>query len=389
MIAVIAAGALVGAQPRAPKIRTLTEQEMVDMMVGSSIQASRSSDSAGMIARVKEAIAQGRTFTLIDVEDLPANWTVAIPGAVGGGGAWEYVRERTARQHLPTVADGVLKAVAALSKYTGKKFDAVVRVEAASATLSAFMTASALGVPVVDACLSGRARPEVPQSIPFINGMLATPAAMVTRWGDTIIIDKAIDDYRYEDLARAVAVASGGGVSTASRGLSTDEMRRGVIRGAVSQAILFGRTVREARERGDDPVAALVKTSGGYKLFRGTVTKAEMKGERGFTWWDVELAGTHEFQGHVYKVFVKNENIVSWLDGKPDAMSPDFISNLDPKTGDTVFGQGLGAYPMNADVTMVGIPASPLWRTPKGIEVFGPRYFGFDFDYVPLEVLHK
>ena len=87
----------------------------------------------------------------------------------------------------------------------------------------------------------------------------------------------------------------------------------------------------------------------------------------------------------MYKVFVKNENIISWLDGKPDVMPPDLICNLDPKTGDTVFAQGLGAYPMNADVAMVGIPISKMWRTPKGIEVLGPRHFGFDLDFVPLE----
>jgi hypothetical protein len=34
-----------------PAGRSLSEQEMIDMMVGSSIQASRSSDSASMIKR--------------------------------------------------------------------------------------------------------------------------------------------------------------------------------------------------------------------------------------------------------------------------------------------------------------------------------------------------
>ena len=36
---------------RSPKIRTLTEQEMVDMMQGSSIQASRSANTAPTIAQ--------------------------------------------------------------------------------------------------------------------------------------------------------------------------------------------------------------------------------------------------------------------------------------------------------------------------------------------------
>jgi len=103
----------------------------------------------------------------------------------------------------------------------------------------------------------------------------------------------------------------------------------------------------------------------------------------------VEIRGTNEYAGHTYKLFLKNENIIAWLDGKPDAMLPDIIVDLDPKTGDTLFGQGLGAYPMNADVVMVGIPNTPMWRTPKGLEVMGPRHFGYNLDYTPLEQLQK
>jgi uncharacterized protein len=54
-----------------------------------------------------------------------------------------------------------------------------------------------------------------------------------------------------------------------------------------------------------------------------------------------------------------------------------------------VFGQGLGAYPKEGEVAMIAIPASPVWRSARGIELLGPRHFGFDFDYVPLEQLQK
>jgi DUF917 family protein len=86
-------------------------------------------------------------------------------------------------------------------------------------------------------------------------------------------------------------------------------------------------------------------------------------------------------------VYVKNENIVGWLDGTPDAMSPDTIQDLDPITGDAHNGGALGGYRIGADIAMLGYETSPMWRTPKGIEVFGPRHFGFDFDYIPIEQL--
>ena len=372
-----------------PKTRTLSEQELVDMMLGSSIQASRGNNTESMVKRIKDAIAQGRKISMVAVEAVPDDWMIVSGGGIGGGGAWEYVRERTAKQKLPTIPNAQARAIEALAKHHGRKgFDAVVRVEAAGATLTALLIAAELGIPIVDACMSGRARPEVQQSIPSINGIPASPAAFVTRWGDTIILDKTVDDYRMEDLGRAIAVASGGG-SAGAISMTGKNLKRGVIPGSVSQAILFGKTVREAREQGQDPVDALVKVSNGYKLFQGIVTKSADKGDRGFSWSDVEVRGTKEFEGHTYRVFVKNENNVTWFDGKPDAMAPDFIANLDPKTGDTINPPVLGSYIVNQEVVLVGWPNSEMWRTPKGIEVFGPRHFGFDFDYVPIEQLQK
>lgn len=389
--AVTLALAGVSAQQR-PKIRTLTSQEVFDMMVGTSIQGTRSSNSAGMIETAEKLLADGKKFNVVSVDDLPDDWTlVQAAGGIGGGGAWEYVTERIKTQNLPTIPNGTLAAMQALSKHVGKRFDAILRNEAAGATLNAFQTAIAAGLPVVDACPAGRAKPEVQQSVTFINGLFITPAALVSRWGDVVIIDKAVDDYRYEDLARALAVASGGGISNARGVISGRDVKRFTIHGALSEAILFGRTVREARSQGKDPIAALVSACRGCtKLFHGVVRKAETKGERGHTYTDAELEGVQQYAGHTYRIWVKNENIAAWLDGKPDVMSPDFIYNLDPKTGDAITSRELGGYPNGAEVAIVGRPAtSPAWRTAKGIETIGPRHYGFDFDYVPLEELQK
>lgn len=385
VLALLAAAATALAQQ--PRVRTLSEQEMIDMMQGSSIQASRSSDTTNLIRRVKDAIAQGRTFTMIALEDVPDDWTVVVSTGIGGGGAWQHVRDRTEKQGLTVIQDAPVKAIETLSRHLGQQFRAVVRSEAGGSTLNAFLIASMLNVPVVDACITGRAVPEVHQSIPFINGVPAAPAAMATRWGDSLVLNQVVDAYRLEDLARAVAVSSGGGASLAYNPLSGRELKRVVIPADLSRAITFGRAVREARERGQDPTAALLKVSGGFKLFRGVVTKADMKGERGFTYWGVELNGAGEYARHTYKLWVKNENLLGWIDGVPDAMTPDLIINLDPATGDTLVGPSLGGYSVGQQVMLVSIPAHAMWRTPNGIKALGPRHFGFDFDYVPIEEL--
>ncbi len=190
VVSLLAWPALANAQQ--PKVRQLTEQELLDMMMGSSIQASRGNNTASMVQRVKDAIAQGRKFTLIAAEDVPDGWTTVTPAGIGGGGAWEYVRERTKKQNLPTIPNASAKAIEALSKHVGKKFNAVVRIEAAGATLSALMAASEMGVPLVDACLSGRARPEVSSRCrgssafrrrpPRSSHALATPSFSTRPW---------------------------------------------------------------------------------------------------------------------------------------------------------------------------------------------------------------
>jgi len=372
-----------------PPVRTLSEQEVVDLLVGSCIQATRGCSTDQYIERVTAAMAQGASFRMISPDDLPDSWMTVSPAGVGGGGAWEHVLERTEQQSLARVGDTNLKSIQLLASHLGTEFDAMLRLESAGATVSALLLSHEMGIPIVDACMSERARPEIQQQIPWINGIASTPAALVTRWGDEVIIRKSADDYRAEDMARGIAVSSGGGASIAMNPMTGKQVKSATVKGALTRAIELGRTVREATEGGRDPIAALVDATGGYLLFTGTVTKADHRGERGFSWTDAELTGTGQFEGHTYRVFVKNENIVSWLDGEVDAISPDYIYNLDPATGRAITGGGLGGYPMGAEIAMIGVPAPPEWKTPAAIEVIGPRHFGFDFDYVPLEQLQS
>jgi len=171
--------------------------------------------------------------------------------------------------------------------------------------------------------------------------------------------------------------------------MSGRDVKRSLVPGALTQAILLGRTAREAAGQHKDPINAILKIMHGYRMFHGIVAEDDTKGDRGFTWSVVTLEGTEEDQGHSYKVWNKNENIVAWYDGKVDATAPDTLMDLDPKTGDAHNGPTLGAFQVGAEVVMVGWAADSRWRQPKGIEFFGPRHFGFDFDYVPIEELQK
>ena len=80
----------------------------------------------------------------------------------------------------------------------------------------------------------------------------------------------------------------------------------------------------------------------------------------------------------------QNEWLNLSIDGEIKCMPPDLICILDSET----------AEPIRTDVvkygywgTIILIPADERMRVPKGIETFGPRYFGYDYEYVQVEKL--
>ena len=374
------------------KIKELNETELIDMLRGSCIQSTRSCDPDPSISLIKEAIKSGKKFKMISVDDFPDDGIVVAVQGIGGGGPWEYVIERTNSQGLDVLSESKRNnlVVDLLSEFLGKEVTAIIRSEAAEATATALLVAAERNIPILDAGITGRAVPEVQQSIPWISGIASIPTAIVTPWGDEIIIKHAIDEYRVEDISRAIAVASAGDAVITMTPMNGKQIKYAALKNNLSDAIKFGRVTREAVETNSDPIDALLNASSGYKLFQGLVKKSDEKGDRGFNWIDVEISGTDDFSGKTYKVFVKNENIIGWLDGEIDAMSPDYIYNLDPTTGRSIMSNaGIGSYPIGQEVVLIGLPSADQWRSDMGIELMGPKHFGFDFDFIPIEKLQS
>ena len=65
--------------------------------------------------------------------------------------------------------------------------------------------------------------------------------------------------------------------------------------------------------------------------------------------------------------------------------TPDLIVLLDLESGEPVTGELL-RYGLR--VAVLGIPCVHQWRSAAGLDLVGPRYFGYDVDYVPVEQRH-
>jgi hypothetical protein len=65
-------------------------------------------------------------------------------------------------------------------------------------------------------------------------------------------------------------------------------------------------------------------------------------------------------------------------------MSPDIIEIIDAKSGEPITNTDIKAGDM---VSVIGMKGEQVFRGAEGLNVLGPRHFGFDLDYKPMEEL--
>ena len=66
------------------------------------------------------------------------------------------------------------------------------------------------------------------------------------------------------------------------------------------------------------------------------------------------------------------------------ASVPDLITVLDSETAGAVSADRVR---YGQRVVVIAFGCDPVWRTERGIAATGPRAFGYDFDFVPVEEL--
>ncbi len=105
----------------------------------------------------------------------------------------------------------------------------------------------------------------------------------------------------------------------------------------------------------------------------------------GFVRGSATVEGLGADAGRILRLEIQNENLVALEDGVAHAMVPDIITVCDTQTGQAIHTERL-RYGQRA--TVIAFPCDPIWRTERGLELAGPRAFGYDLDYVPIEAIH-
>jgi len=337
---------------------------------------------------LKDDLNRGLDLTWVGLEDLADDDLVVCTFFSGSIAPSSFDPSEMERQMglERKVERPLVAAVRELEAFTEKKFDAMVSVEIGGInTGHAFDAAANLGLRMVDGDYAGRAIPEADCITPNIFGKRIYPMACVDYYGDVTYLKDAQHNKMAERLGKFIASASFGIVGCAAIALSGKEVKDIAVPGTLSECLAIGRTIREAREKSLDPVQAVVdELDQAWVLFRGTVATREWEDRDGYMWGEHEIEGEDAFLGQHLKLWFKNENHMSWLDGEPYVASPDILEVVDPQTGEPLSNTYMEK---GQQVAVIGVRRRPQFDSEKGLEALGPRHWGFEVDFRPIEKL--
>ena len=159
------------------------------------------------------------------------------------------------------------------------------------------------------------------------------------------------------------------------------QVKQSCILHSVTLLERLGRTIREAREEHRDPVAAVREAAGGFVIWRGKVGDVERRTATGFARGEAAIVGDAAYAGRTLQIAFQNEFLIARAGDEVLATTP-VITSLDDETGEPITTEGL-RYGFR--VSVLAVPCDPRWRSPAGLAVVGPGYFGYDVPYVPIE----
>lgn len=327
-------------------------------------------DTYATLLGALQAVEDHGPVAVIDLDDMPDDALVMPCGGVGA--------PTVSLEKLGGITEGV-ELRAAVERITGTPVAALMSSEIGGSNgVLPVAWAAHCGLPVVDADGMGRAFPEIPQVTMELAGVSPIPAVMVDERGNSVVTSP-INGAWAERLARSIAVDFGGAVSSADYLMTAEVARTATVRGSISRALAIGAALESP-----DPLAGLVEELDAVELVTGKVTDVLRETVGGFARGSALVEGVGRDSGRLLRLEIQNENLVAMEDGLVRASAPDLITVLDSATADAVSTELL-AYGQR--VTVVAFACDPVWRTPAGLALAGPRTFGYDFDFVPVEQL--
>jgi uncharacterized protein len=352
-------------------LNPLTLDDIEALAVGAWILGTGGGGSPYLgLLNMRRLYAEGHRVGLMSPLDLADEDWVAV---VSNMGAPLIGQERLADSR------NIARAVEIQQTLLGEKFRAVMSLEIGGGNgIQPLMAAAHLGLPVVDADTMGRAYPEAQMTSVAVGDLRPYPCVLYDPRGIEAVVTKVPSWKWMERVSRKICVEMGSIASTCKAPRTGREVKAWGIHFTVTKAIGIGHRVCKAQRLHEDPVATILEEGRGKLLFRGKVVDVARRTTEGFLRGRAAIDGLDEDRGSRLEIAFQNEWVVAWRDEVAIAMSPDLICVLDTVSGEA-FGTETIGY--GRRVSVVALPAPPVFLTPKGLEHVGPRAFGYDLDF--------
>lgn len=363
------------------KFSLKNEQDIEDLLKGCAFYGTGGGGevSAGRTSLL-DCLSQNLNLALLDPDDIKGDALYCCPffmGSIAPKTA-ESLREMETLGYLERqyfLEEILMGAVRTLEEVTGKTVEGLFIAEPGGSNAGCCMAAAyKMGIPVIDGDPAGRAIPEMTQGLPAIRGMDFLPAAYFDAWGNKNATLQATNTKAAERIGKFLSEAAYGEMAEAAYLMTGKELKTILVPRTLSKAYQVGRAMREA----EDVLTAAAEAADGKVVGRGVIQRLETRDQGGYYWGTYEVQGD---DGRIYKVWFKNENHILWIDNRPAVTSPDLISLIDLGEKEPLLNSHLEN---GKHVGIVVTPAYDFYHEEKSIESFGPRYFGFDFDYIPF-----
>ena len=359
---------------------TLYEDDLPAVAIGAAILGTGGGGDpyVGQVMATEALHAHG-PLQILEVNEVPNDqWILAIAGM----GAPTVLFEK------PPAGDEPTRAFLALERHLGVTSAVPCPIEAGGInSLIPIAVASQLGRPLVDADGMGRAFPELYMVTFHAFGQSGTPACITNEFGDVVILDEVHDNFMFEWIARGVTIRMGGHAFVAQFPMQGKQLHQSAIRGTLSLALRIGKAVMEAGTQHEDPVAAITQATNvnGYGraffVMHGKIVAVSRRTVEGFSKGTVTVKALAPNERTLYIDF-QNENLVVRHGSKEFiATVPDLITLVDPTTGYAITTERLR---YGQRVAVLVIPAPQIMKSTAALQIWGPRRFGYDVDYVAM-----
>ena len=331
----------------------------------------------------QEAIKEFGPVTLLDPEEVPDD-ALVVPVAMMGA-------PTVFIEKIPN-GDEALHSLRRLEDYLGKKAFAVMPMECGGLNSTIpFVVAARAGIPLVDADGMGRAFPELQMETFGVYGVSGTPMVITDERGNWALLNTT-DNQMMEYISRGIAVRMGGVGHIAEYPMTGVEMKETSIFKTVTLAMELGKAIIESNSQKISPLIkmeeALLNSNYGKPiiLFEAKIIDVDRTTSEGFAKGTVTLTGINEYAGNSFKVDFQNENLIAYREEDILATVPDLITFMDLETFKPLTTEGL-RYGFR--VACLAIPTPPIMRTEEALKIWGPKYFGYNVPFVPVERLNE